>query len=41
MLLYALTQWALGYQPPLKNTTPHFPAKPPPLNQQTVQAPPF
>ena len=29
-----------GLNPPLKNTTPLFLAKPP-LNQQTVQAPPF
>ena len=26
--------------PPLKNTTPSFLPSPPPLNQQTVQAPP-
>ena len=32
-----------GINPPLKNTTPLFLAKPPPLplNLQTVQAPPF
>ena len=34
-------QCALGYQPPLQNTTSLFFAKPPPLNPQTAQAPPF
>ena len=27
---FILSYWALGYQPPLKNTTPLFLAKPPP-----------
>ena len=34
------SQCTLGYQPPFKNTTPLFLAKPP-LNLQTLQAPPF